>query len=127
MADADGVRVVAVEPERCRTLAAALAAGGPVDVPVDGVAADSLGARRVSQMAYTLAREPNVRSLLVEDEAIVRARRALWENHRIVVEHGGATAYAALSADAYEPAPGEHVVVVLCGANTDPGSVPAGV
>lgn len=127
VADADGVRVVAVEPERCRTLAAALAAGGPVDVPVDGVAADSLGARRVSQMAYTLAREPNVRSLLVEDEAIVRARRALWENHRIVVEHGGATAYAALSADAYEPAPGEHVVVVLCGANTDPGSVPAGV
>jgi threonine dehydratase len=123
VAAADGVRVVAVEPERCRTLNAALAAGGPVDVPVDGVAADSLGARRVSQAAYTLACGSNVRSLLVEDEVIVRARRALWENHRIVVEHGGATAYAALFADAYRPEPGEHVVVVLCGANTDPGGV----
>lgn len=123
VADAGGVRVVAVEPERCRTLNAALAAGGPLDVPVDGVAADSLGARRVSQAAYTLAGEPSVRSLLVDDVAIVRARRTLWEEHRIVVEHGGATAYAALSGGAYEPDPGEHVVVVLCGANTDPGSV----
>lgn len=123
VADSDGVRVVAVEPERCRALNAALAAHGPVDVPVDGVAADSLGARRVSQAAYALACEPNVRSVLVEDEAIVRARRALWDDYRVIAEHGGATAYAALFAGAYEPEPGEHVVAVLCGANTDPGGV----
>ena len=50
-----GVRVVAVEPENCRALNAALEAGGPTDVDVDSVAADSLGARRVSETAYRLA------------------------------------------------------------------------
>ena len=42
-----GVRVVAVEPENCRALNAALEAGGPTDVDVHSVAADSLGAGRV--------------------------------------------------------------------------------
>lgn len=36
-----GVRVVAVEPERCCALHSALQAGAVVDVPVDSVAADS--------------------------------------------------------------------------------------
>src|SRR5262245_12513444 len=40
-------RVVGVEPTQAPTLHAALAAGAPVDVPVSGVAADSLGARRI--------------------------------------------------------------------------------
>jgi threonine dehydratase len=118
-----GVRVVAVEPENCRALNAALEAGGPVDVPVESIAADSLGARRASQMAYTLATEPQVTSVLVSDESIVAARKALWEHRRIAVEHGGATALAALRAGAYRPAPGERVVVVLCGANTDPATL----
>jgi threonine dehydratase len=117
------VRVVAVEPENCRALNAALAAGEPVDAPVDSIAADSLGARRASATAVRLGQGPNVRSVLVADEAIVRARRRLWEEHRVVVEYGGAAAYAALLSGAYQPSDGEHVVVVLCGANTDPGSV----
>lgn len=124
VADSD-VRVVAVEPEHCRALNAAIEAGGPLDVPVDSIAADSLGARRASLMAWQLAQGTNVSSVLVPDEAIVTARRRLWEEYRVVVEHGGATAYAALLSGAYRPADGEHVVVVLCGANTDPGSVVA--
>ncbi len=64
-----GVRVVAVEPEHCRALNAALEAGGPVDEPVDSIAADSLGARRVSQMAFELAQRSNAVSVLVEDDA----------------------------------------------------------
>lgn len=117
------VRVVAVEPEHCRALNAALEAGAPVDVPVDSIAADSLGARRVSQTAYELAQGSNVRSLLVSDESIVRARRELWDSRRVVLEYGGATAYAALTQGAYVPQEGEHVVVVLCGANTDPAGL----
>jgi threonine dehydratase len=118
-----GVRVVAVEPENCRALNAALEAGGPVDVTVDSVASDALGARRVSKMAFELAQRSNVRSVLVDDDAIVQARRSLWDCRRVVVEHGGAAAFAALTSGAYVPADGEHVVVVLCGANTDPASV----
>jgi threonine dehydratase len=117
------VRVVAVEPANCRALNASLEAGGPVDVAVDSIAADALGARRISRMAYELAQSPNVQSLLVMDESIVQARRALWDGRRVVVEFGGATAYAALSEGVYVPEEDEHVVVVLCGANTDPATL----
>lgn len=115
-----GLRVVAAEPEHCRALNAALEAGGLVDVPVSSVAADSLGARRVSANALHWARQRHVSSVLVSDDAIVAARRRLWNDHRLAVEHAAATAVAALDTGAYRPAPQEHTCVVLCGANTDP-------
>jgi threonine dehydratase len=114
------VRIVGIEPSTAPTLHAALAAGAPVDVPVSGVAADSLGARRAGDIAYQVAARTGVQSRLVDDEAIVDARRRLWVDRRIVVEHGAAAAYAALTSGAYAPADGERVVVILCGANTDP-------
>lgn len=122
-AEHHGVRVVAVEPQRCRALNAGIEAGEPVDVPVDSVAADSLGARRTSEMAVHWARRAGARSVLVADEAITGARRHLWDEHRLAVEHGAATALAALRAGVYRPEPGERVAVVLCGANTDPATL----
>ncbi|MFF2192102.1 serine/threonine dehydratase [Streptomyces sp. NPDC058157] len=120
-ARAHGIRVVAAEPENCRALNAALEAGRPVDVPVDSVAADSLGAPRVSADALAAVQRDNAVSVLVPDEAITAARRALWEEHRIVVETGAAAALAAVRT---APRPlGERVAVVLCGANTDPGDL----
>lgn len=116
-------RVVAAEPHAAPTLHAALAAGEPVDVTVGGVAADALGARRVGQIAYAVATGCGVTSVLVTDEAILAARRRLWDQWRIAVEAGAATAYAALTSGAYTPQPGERVVVVLCGANTDPSDL----
>jgi threonine dehydratase len=115
-----GKRIVVVEPENCRALNAALEAGGPVDVTVESIAADSLGARRVSQAAYDFARSTDVTSVLVSDDDIVAARQSLWDERRIVAEHGGAAALAALRSGAYRPEPTEKVVVILCGANTDP-------
>lgn len=117
------VRVVTSEPEGCRALNAALHAGAPIDVPVASVAADSLGARRCSTMAYEAARRQDVVSVTVTDDQLVVARRALWDECRVVVEHGAATALAALTAGSYRPADGERVLVVLCGANTDPGDL----
>jgi len=117
------VRVVAVEPITCAALHSALAAGEPVDVPVSGVAADSLGARRIGSIAYEMAVLKAMRSVLVDDQAIVDARQQLWEDFRIVVEHGTATAQAALTSGAYRPAAGERVVVLLCGANTNPADL----
>jgi threonine dehydratase len=115
----DRARIVAVEPVTCTALHSALAAGGPVDVPVSGVAADSLGARRAGELAYELAAAAGTTSVLVDDQAIVDARRELWDDYRIAVEHGTAAAQAALTSGAYVPAPGERVVVLLCGANTN--------
>ncbi|WP_250036316.1 threonine/serine dehydratase [Paractinoplanes maris] len=118
-----GVRVVAVEPVTAAALHAALAAGSPVDVPVSGVAADSLGARRAGQIAYEMAALTGTPSVLVDDQAIVDARRGLWDDYRLVVEHGTAAAYAALTSGAYVPSDGERVVVLLCGANTNPADL----
>ncbi|WP_343074839.1 threonine/serine dehydratase [Phytoactinopolyspora alkaliphila] len=116
-------RVVGVEPSSAPTLNAALSAGGPVDVEVSGVAADSLGASKLGEIAYAVAARAGVGSVLVEDAAIVEARRLLWHRYRLVVEHGPATALAALTSGAYRPAEGERVVVVLSGANTDPSDL----
>jgi threonine dehydratase len=116
-------KVVAVEPENAPTLHAALAGGEPVDVPVSGVAADSLGARRIGDIGFEVALRAGVESLLVSDRGIVAARSLLWNDYRIVVEHGAAAAYAALASGAYVPAPDETVAVVLCGANTDPATL----
>ena len=116
-------RMVAVEPAACPTLHRAMRAGEPVDVEVSGVAADSLGARRVGDVAFAAQRaEPPV-SVLVGEDDIVEARRRLWADHRIASEHGAATAYAALLSGAYSPAVGERVCVVVCGANTDPATL----
>ncbi|PPL17208.1 threonine/serine dehydratase [Microterricola pindariensis] len=127
LAAVDGrAHVVAVEPEAAPTLHAALAAGALVDVPVGGVAADSLGARRVGQIGFELAQPAHARgslsSVLVADSDIVAARSALWRDYRIPSEHGAAAAAAALASDAYSPRPGERVAVVVCGANTDAGT-----
>lgn len=120
-----GIRTVAVEPENCRALNAALEAGGPVDVPVDSVAVDSLGARRATALALRAARENDIHSVLVPDGEIVRARQALWDHRRVAVEHAAATALAALTAPCggYRPREGERIAVVLCGANTDPSDL----
>ncbi len=120
-------RVVAVEPESIPTLHAALEAGEPVDVEVSGVASDSLGAKRIGEIAFGILSGAGVTSVLVSDTAIIEARQRLWDRLRLAAEHGGATAVAALSGGAYAPQPGERVGVVVCGGNTDPSdlSVPS--
>lgn len=116
-------RVVGVEPLTIPTLHAALAEGRPTDVDVSGIAVDSLGARRIGNIAFDVATRAGVQSVLVGDDAIVQARQILWDRYRIVVEHGAAAAFAALRSGAYVPAQGERFVVVLCGANTDPSAL----
>ena len=113
------VRVIGVEPEAAPTLTAALRAGGPADAPAEGIAADSLGPRRVGEMAFRIARDHVARVLLVTDADIRRAQQKLWDVARIVAEPGGAAAFAALAGGAYEPAAGEKVGVLICGGNTN--------
>lgn len=117
--------VVAVEPENLPTLHDALDAGRPVDIEVDttAVAADSLGARRAGDIAYATAAANGVRSVLVSDDEIVLARQLLWDECRIVVEHSGAAALAAIVGKRYQPTSGERIAVVCCGANTDPAGL----
>ncbi len=113
------VKVVGVEPEGSCALHAALAAAGPVTVEVNSVAADSLGARNVGPLVYQVCSGRVDHVALVPDAAITAAQKMLWQDFRIAVEPGGATALAAVLSGAYVPLAGERVGILLCGANVD--------
>jgi len=110
-------RVIGVEPELAPTLARALAAGGPVDAPAGGIAADSLAPRRIGERVFPIARR-FVESVLVTDDAIAHAQRALWSTLRIAAEPGGAASTAALLSGRLELPPGSRVAIVVSGGNT---------
>jgi threonine dehydratase len=112
------VRVIGVEPERAPTLARALDAGRPVDVEVEGIAADSLGARRIGAHVFPVAERHVAKVVLLEDAHIRAAQEALWDKVRIVAEPGGAAALAALLSGRYACKAGERVGIVVSGGNT---------
>jgi threonine dehydratase len=117
------VKVVGVEPEGSRALHASLEAGRPVDVTVESVAADSLGARNTGQLVYDIAKANVDHVALVPDDAIVAAQRLLWDRLRVAAEPGGAAALGALISGRYAPKAGEKVGVLLCGANVELGKL----
>ncbi|QND68529.1 threonine/serine dehydratase [Mesorhizobium loti] len=114
------IRIIAVEPEGAPTLHRAFEAGHPVDAPAEGIAADSLAPKRVGEMMFPIAEAFVERSILVSDDDIIAAQKALWNRVRIISEPGGAAAFAAILSGHYAPAPGERVAVLVCGANANP-------
>ena len=112
------IKLIGVEPDAAPTLANALRAGRPVDSPAGGIAADSLAPKRVGELMFPIAQKYVEKVILVSDDEITQAQKALWSGLRAVTEPGGAAAFAALLARRYQPAPGERVGVVLCGGNT---------
>ncbi|TAJ65312.1 MAG: threonine/serine dehydratase [Variovorax sp.] len=116
-------RVIALEPEGAPTLFRAREAGAPVDVEVGGIAADSLGARRIGAIAWDIAQRHVADALLLSDEAIRAAQQWLWKEMKLAVEPAAALPLAALQTGAYVPRAGEKVCLIVCGANVDPASV----
>jgi threonine dehydratase len=117
------VRIVTVETQGTASLAAALKAGQPVDVPISGLAADSLGARRVGTLPFALLQPVVQQALVVTDADVAAAQSWLWSSLRVMAEPGGATALAALLSGAYRPSAGERVGLLVCGGNVDPASI----
>lgn len=116
-------RVVALEPALAPTLFKAREAGQPVDVAVSGVAADSLGAKRIGELAWA-ATQAHVRdTLLLSDEAIRSAQLWLWQELKLAVEPAAALPLAALHSGAYMPRVDEKICLIICGANLDPATL----
>jgi threonine dehydratase len=116
-------RVVALEPELAPTLAQARAEGRPVDVEVGGVAVDSLGARRIGTIAWTVTQRLVDEVLTLSDEAIGQAQREMWRELRLAVEPAAALPLAALRSGVWRPRPDDTVCLIVCGANVDPGTL----
>jgi len=117
------VRVVSVEPATSQCLRAALEAETPTPVDVSGIAADSLGAAQLGAAPWDVVHRYVHDAVVVEDEEIRAAQRAIWDGLRLIAEPGGAAALAALRTGAYRPEQGERVAVVVCGANCDPATI----
>jgi threonine dehydratase len=120
---AGAVRVVGVEPEGAPTLSYARAAGQPTDAPAGSVAADALAPRRVGELVFPITQAYVDDVLLVDDESILAAQQALWQAFRVAAEPAASVGIAALLAGAYKPARGEHVAVVISGANMSPSQL----
>jgi len=112
------IKIVGVEPQAAPTLTRALQAGCPVDTEAGGIAADSLAPKRVGKLMFPIAQAHVQSVLLVSDDAIVEAQKALWKVLHVVAEPGGAATLAALLSRRYQPQPGERVGVLVCGGNT---------
>jgi threonine dehydratase len=119
------VRVIGVEPDGAPTLTRARAEGRPADAPAGSVAADALAPRRVGDLVFPIIQRHVADVVLVDDASIVAAQQALWQALRIAAEPAASVGIAALLAGAYKPAPGEHVAVVISGANMTPSRLEA--
>jgi len=117
------VRVVGVEPDGAPTLSYARAEGRPVDAPAGSVAADALAPRQVGELVFPITQSYVDDVVLVDDQSILAAQRALWQAFRIAAEPAASVGIAALLAGAYKPMPREHVTVVISGANMSPSQL----
>lgn len=113
------VPVQPVEPRLCPNLADALGAGHPVATTVGGVAADSLGAPHIGEIAFETALHNDVSAMLVDEAEIHRARRFLWDHVRVLAEPGACVAIAAVLTGQIDVRSNETLVVIVSGANND--------
>ncbi len=118
------VRLVGAEPAGAASMAAALAAGGPVDLPeLDGFV-DGAAVRRVGALTHAVvaSRAEPPTMLAVAEGRICVEMLDLYQSDGIVAEPAGALAGAALDQLAALPdAPpqGASVVCVVSGGNND--------
>jgi threonine dehydratase len=112
------VRVIGVEPAGAACMAAALAAGGPVDLEtVDGFV-DGAAVRRAGRHTYDLVRDSGATLVSVAEGQICVEMLELYQKDGIIAEPAGALAAAALGLVA-DIAPGTRTVCLLSGGNND--------
>ena len=114
---APGCRVIGVEPSGADGMRRSLAAGAPLArVQVDTIA-DSLGAPLHLPMSYALVERYVHDIVTVDDAALRRAMRRLFDDLKLAAEPACAAALAALPH--IDDLEGRRVVLIACGSNID--------
>lgn len=112
-----GTRVVGVEPAGAAGMAAAVAAGGPVDLPELDPFVDGAAVRRVGALPHALVERHRPDLVTVPEGQVCVEMLALYQVDGVIAEPAGALAPAALPSLGLDP---ESVVVcVLSGGNND--------
>lgn len=123
------VNVVGVSMERAAVMAASLDAGHPVDLAEEPTLADSLqgGIGLTNRHTFAIVRELVDDVVLLTEQDIWDGMRFAYEQHRWLLEGGGAVGIAALLAGHLDDTIGRdgHVTVVCSGANAEDAHVEA--
>lgn len=114
----DEVPVFAVETAGADSYAQSLAAGERVELPAIASIATSLGARKVSEHAFELARAHPIRPVVVTDREAVGACLRFLDDHRVLVEPACGAALALAYRGDEALAGFANVLVIVCGGAT---------
>jgi L-serine/L-threonine ammonia-lyase len=112
------VPVFAVETAGADSYAQSLAAGERIELPAIASIATSLGARKVSEHAFDLAREHPITPVVVSDAEAVAACLRFMDEHRVVVEPACGAALALAWREDNPLAAFDDVLVIVCGGAT---------
>jgi threonine dehydratase len=116
------IHLIAVEPAAADDAQRSFAAGALAPAAAAHTIADGLRAT-LSARTFELMRAHFDAVVTVDEAAIVRAMRALWQNLRIIVEASSAVPFAAVLERSIE-VQGAHVGIVLTGGNVDLDALP---
>jgi threonine dehydratase len=114
-----GTRVLGVEPAGAASMAAALAAGEPVELPQLDTFVDGAAVRRVGAVTYPLVRDSGAELVAVPEGQICTEMLDLYQVDGVIAEPAGALATAALTGGLVPVEPGQTVVCLLSGGNND--------
>ncbi|RBY88084.1 threonine dehydratase [Blastococcus sp. TBT05-19] len=112
-------RLIGVEPAGAANMAAALAAGEPVDLPEMDTFVDGAAVRRAGAVTYPLVRDSGASLVAVPEGQICTEMLELYQADGVIAEPAGALSTAALSGGLVSVAPGQTVVCLLSGGNND--------
>ncbi|MGA2364641.1 MAG: threonine/serine dehydratase [Steroidobacteraceae bacterium] len=116
------IHLIAVEPAAADDAQRSFAAGALAPAAAAHTIADGLRAT-LSARTFELMRAHFDAVVTVDEAAIVRAMRALWQNLRIIVEASSAVPFAAVLERSID-VQGAHVGIVLTGGNVDLDALP---
>jgi L-serine/L-threonine ammonia-lyase len=107
--------VIAVETDGAQSLHSSIQAGQLITLPAITSIAKSLGARTVAAQALAYCQIHPVRSVVVSDEAALRACRQFAQSQRALVEPACGAALSIVYDDHEALASAKRVAVIACG------------
>ncbi|WP_409330783.1 threonine ammonia-lyase IlvA [Trujillonella humicola] len=114
-----GTRLVGVEPAGAANMAAALAAGHPVELPEIDTFVDGAAVLRAGDLTFPLVRDCGAELVTVPEGQICTEMLDLYQVDGVIAEPAGAMATAALAGGQVRVEPGQTVVCLLSGGNND--------
>ena len=112
------IRVIGVEGEQQASMAAAIAAGHPIELEKVDIFCDGTAVRKVGKLTHQICTEVVDEWMTVSNDEVSAAIQFLWENLRCIPEPSGAMGMAWLL-KRRKSLQGKRVLSVLCGANMD--------